>query len=137
MRINELTGQIIACGINVHRELGPGLLESAYEACLVYEPAERGLEIERQKAMPLLYKGNRLDCGYRIDLLVNQQVIVELKAVERLEPIHTAIVIHYLKLSGCKVGLLMNFQVKVMLKGIKRVVLGLAEDAPRVQRALR
>jgi len=111
----------------VHRELGPGLLESAYEACLAYELAELGLTVERQKALPVEYRGVKVDCGYRIDLLVERKVIIELKAVERLEPIHRAQLLSYLKLSGCKVGLLINFNVKVLKNGIRRLVLGLKE----------
>ena len=107
----------------VHRELGPGLLESAYEACLAFELVERGLSVERQKALPVKYRGVNVDCGYRIDLLVEGKVIIELKAVERLEPIHEAQLLSYLKLSGCKVGLLINFNVKVLKSGIRRLVL--------------
>jgi GxxExxY protein len=122
MKINELTEQIIAAAIDVHRELGPGLLESTYEACLVFELAHRELHVERQKALPVMYKGVRIDCGYRIDLLVERQVIVELKAVEKLEPIHEAQLLSYLKLSGCHVGLLINFNVKLQKNGLRRLV---------------
>jgi len=111
----------------VHRELGPGLLESAYEACLAYELAERGLAVERQKPLPVKYRGIRVDCGYRIDLLVEGKVIIELKATERLEPIHQAQLLSYLKLSGCKVGLLMNSNVKLLKNGIRRLVNDLEE----------
>ena len=104
----------------MHRELGPGLLESAYEACLVYELGERRLKVDRQKVVPITYRGIRIDCGYRIDLLVNDQVIVELKAVEQVLPIHEAQLVSYLKLSGCKVGLLINFKVKLLKDGIRR-----------------
>jgi GxxExxY protein len=120
--INDITEAIIGAAISVHRELGPGLLESAYEACLAYELTERKLQIERQKGLPVVYRGVELDCGYRIDLLVENQVVVELKAVESLEPIHDAQVLSYLKLSGCEVGLLINFNVKVLKKGIRRLV---------------
>jgi len=106
----------------VHRELGPGLLESTYEACLAYELVNRELAVERQKELPVKYRGVKLDCGYRIDLLVEKKVIVELKAVERLEPIHIAQVLSYLKLSGCNVGLLINFNVKVLKDGIRRLI---------------
>ena len=106
----------------VHRELGPGLLESAYEACLAYELVESEMGVERQKALPVRYRGVNVDCGYRIDLLVEGKVIVELKAVERLEAIHKAQLLSYLKLSGCKVGLLINFNVKVLKDGIRRLV---------------
>jgi len=120
--LNEITEAIIGAAIAVHRELGPGLLESAYEACLAYELAERDLKVERQKGLPVTYRGVQLDCGYRIDLLVEEQVVVELKAVERLEPIHEAQLLSYLKLSGCKVGLLINFNVKLLKNGIRRLV---------------
>ena len=123
----DLTSEIIAAAIGVHRELGPGLLESAYEACLAFELAEWGLTVQRQKALPVRYRGVKVDCGYRIDLLVEGKVIIELKAVERLQPIHEAQLLSYLKLSGCKVGLLINFNVKVLKNGIRRLVLGLKE----------
>ena len=124
---NKITEKIIGSAIAVHRELGPGLLESAYEACLAFELAERGLSVEMQKALPVSYRDVRLDCGYRLDLLVEGKIIVELKAVERIEPIHAAQILSYLKLSGCKVGLLINFNVKVLKTGIKRFVLNLKE----------
>ena len=120
--INSITSSIIGAAINVHRELGPGLLESTYEACLVHELAQEGIEVERQKALPVVYRGVRLDCGYRIDLLVQGQVVVEVKAVDRLKPIHRAQVLSYLKLSGCKVGLLINFNVKMLKDGVCRLV---------------
>jgi GxxExxY protein len=120
--LNDVTETIIGAAISVHKELGPGLLESAYEACLVYELAERKLKIERQKGLPVVYRGAHLDCGYRIDLLVENQVVVEIKAVERLEPIHEAQLLSYLKFSGCEVGLLINFNVKVLKAGIRRFV---------------
>jgi GxxExxY protein len=120
--INQITEKIIGAAIEVHRELGPGLLESAYETCLSFELAERGLTIERQKPLPIVYKGTRLDAGYRLDLLVEDQVIVEIKAVDELAPIHQAQVLSYLKLSGCSVGLMINFNVQVLKNGIKRVI---------------
>jgi len=120
--INDVPETIIGAAICVHRELGPGLLESAYEACLAFELSERKLKIERQKALPVVYRRVQLDCGYRIDLLVEDQVVVELKAVENLEPIHEAQLLSYLKLSKCKVGLLINFNVKILRKGIRRLV---------------
>ena len=120
--INNITDKIISAAIAVHRELGPGLLESAYEACLVYELVQRGLSMEQQKTLPVIYRDVRVDCGYRIDLFVENQVIVELKAVEKLEPIHKAQLLSYLKLSGCKVGLLINFNVKILKDGIHRIV---------------
>jgi GxxExxY protein len=120
--VNEVTEAIIGAAICVHRELGPGLLESAYEACLAYELTERKLKFERQKSLPVVYRGVELDCGYGVDLLVENQVVVELKAVEALEPIHEAQLLSYLKLSKCKVGLLINFNVKVLKDGIRRFV---------------
>ncbi len=126
-QLNRITESVIGAAIAVHRELGPGLLESAYEACLAFELVERGLTVEQQKALPVKYRGVKVDCGYRIDLLVGGKVIIELKAVERLEPIHEAQLLSYLKLSGCKVGLLINFNVKVLKSGIRRLVLGLKE----------
>ena len=120
--LNRITEIIIGAAMAVHRELGPGLLESAYEACLAYELVEREMGVERQKALPVRYRGVNVDCGYRIDLLVEGKVVVELKAVERLEAIHHAQLLSYLKLSGCKVGLLINFNVKVLKDGIRRLV---------------
>ena len=120
--LNKITETIIGAAIAAHRELGPGLLESAYEACLVYELIEQKLKVERQKGLPVTYRGVQLDCGYRIDLLVENQVVVELKAVESLEPIHEAQLLSYLKLSGCEVGLLINFNVKTLKDGIRRFV---------------
>ena len=121
----EITGQIIGAAIAVHRALGPGLLESTYEACLAYELMQRGLRVEKQKELPVVYSGVHLDCGYRIDLLVESVVIVELKAVDTLAPIHEAQLLSYLKLSGCKIGLLINFNVEVLKDGIRRRVLNL------------
>lgn len=120
--LNKITEAIIGAAIAVHRELGPGLLESAYEACLAYELAERKLKVERQKGLPVTYHAVQLDCGYRVDLVVEDSVVVELKAVERLEPIHEAQLLSYLRLSGCRVGLLINFNVKVLKNGIRRLV---------------
>ena len=120
--INSITESIISAAIAVHRELGPGLLESAYESCLVYELLQQGLTVERQKALPVTYRGVKIDCGYRIDLLVEDAVIVELKAVERIDPIHEAQLLSYLKLSGYQIGLLINFNVRMLKQGIKRLV---------------
>jgi GxxExxY protein len=117
---NEITGQIIGAAIEVHKFLGPGLLESAYEACLVYELAQRKVKVERQKPLPVVYKNVKLDTGYRIDLLVENEVLVELKAVEFLLPVHEAQILSYMKLSECKLGLLINFNVKLLKQGIKR-----------------
>jgi GxxExxY protein len=108
----------------VHKALGPGLLESAYEACMAYELVEKGLKIEQQKPLPLVYKQVQLDCGYRMDLFVEEKVIVEIKAVDQLLPIHKAQMLSYLKLSGCKMGLLINFNVKLLTDGIVRVING-------------
>ena len=121
--LNKLTERIIGAAIEVHRHLGPGLLESAYETCLAYELEQLGLVFERQKALPLVYKEIRLDQGYRIDLLVEQKVIVELKVVEQITPVHEAQVLSYLKFSGCQVGLLLNFNVKLLKNGIRRLIL--------------
>lgn len=126
--LNGLTEQIISAAISVHHELGPGMLESAYEACLASELLDRGLLLERQKALPLVHRGRVLDCGYRIDLLVEGAVIVEVKSIERFERVHSAQLLSYLRLSGCKVGLLINFNVKWLVEdGIKRVVNGFPE----------
>ena len=125
--VNELINEIIGAAIEVHRALGPGLLESTYEGCLLHELAERELYTERQKALPVVYKGFHIDCGYRIDLLVEREVIVELKAVARIEPIHEAQLLSYLKLSGCHIGLLINFNVKQLTMGIRRLVHELPE----------
>jgi GxxExxY protein len=119
---NRITEKIIGAAIKVHRALGPGLLESTYEACLAFELADSGLCVERQKELPVKYRDVKLDCGYRIDLLVEKLVVVELKAVERFQPIHQAQLLSYLKLSGCKLGLLINFNVKVLRDGIKRII---------------
>jgi len=116
----EVTERIIGAAIEVHRHLGPGMLESVYETALAFELGERGLVAERQKAVPLVYKSLKFDEGYRLDLLVNGQVVVELKCVEAVLPIHEAQVLSYLKLTGLKVGLLINFKVPVLKQGIKR-----------------
>lgn len=120
--LNRITQQIVEAAVEVHRALGPGLLETTYEACLVYELSQRGLYVEQQKPLPIIYKEVQLDIGYRIDLLVNGGVVVELKAVEQLLPIHEAQLLSYLKLSGCAVGLLINFNVPVLKQGIRRLV---------------
>jgi GxxExxY protein len=117
---NDLTGKIIGAAIDVHRALGPGLLESAYEACLVYELLLRKLKVESQKVMPIFYKDVMLDCGYRVDLVIEDQVIVEIKAVTGIAAIHEAQLMSYLKLSNCRYGLLINFNVKLLREGIRR-----------------
>ena len=121
--VNDLTGLILKKAYEVHSALGPGLLESAYEECLCFELAECGLTVERQKALPVIYKSIRMDAGYRLDILVNDTVIVELKAVEALSPIHTAQLPTYMKLSHKRYGLLINFNVKSLKEGIKRYIL--------------
>jgi GxxExxY protein len=122
MELNQITEEIIGACIEIHRELGPGLLESTYEECLAFELQQRGLAFRRQQALPVVYKGVRLDCGYRIDLVVEDSVVVELKTVERVLPIHEAQLLTCLKLSGLSVGLLINFQVPVLKDGICRKV---------------
>jgi GxxExxY protein len=124
---NKITHAIIGAAVDVHRALGPGLLESSYEACLAYELARRGFKIDRQKELPLKYGEVMLDCGYRIDLLVDECVVVELKAIENTLPLHEVQVLTYLRLSGCKVGLLINFNVRTLVTGVRRVVNGLPE----------
>lgn len=120
--LNAISGAILDAAIAVHTELGPGLLESAYEACLEYELIERGYTVARQRELPLRYKKVNVDCGYQLDLVVNELVIVKLKAVERLEPIHQAQVLTYLKLTKTHLGLLMNFNVTRIVDGYKRLV---------------
>jgi len=122
MTENELSEKIIGCAIQVHKSLGPGLLENAYLECLLFELNAIGLKVEKQKPLPLVYKDIRLDAGYRLDLLVENKVIIELKSVEAINDIHIAQVITYLKLSGCKLGLLMNFNVLRLVDGLKRIV---------------
>ena len=119
--LNKITEAIIGAAIEVHRALGPGLLESAYAACLAYELRERGYKVLQEVPLPLVYKEIKLDCGYRLDLLVNDAVIVEVKSVERLAPVHEAQLLSYLKLADCKIGLLINFNVKMLKYGIKRL----------------
>lgn len=121
MELNHITSQVIAAAIEVHRALGPGLLESAYEECVAYELRLRGLHVERQVMLPLRYKGIHLDCGYKLDLFVEEQVVVELKATSILLPIHRAQLLTYLKLKECKLGLLINFNTPVLRDGIERI----------------
>ncbi len=122
MTENEISEKIIGCAIEVHKSLGPGLLESAYLECLLYELQKAGLHVEKQKPLPLIYKEVKLDVGYRIDLIVESKVIIEVKSIEALNDIHIAQVLTYLKLSGCKLGLLMNFNVLRLIDGLKRLV---------------
>ena len=127
MHVNEITRGIISAGISVHRALGPGLLESAYQKCMCQELTVRGVPFEREVPIPLEYQGIRLDCGYRLDLLVARRVVVEVKAIEAIAPIHEAQLITYLRLGGWNVGLLMNFNVVILKNGIRRRVLELRE----------
>ncbi len=122
-QINKITETIIGAAINVHKALGPGLLESAYEACLAFEIADHGLDVIQQKPLPVIYRNVHLDCAYRLDLLVANRVIVEIKSVDTIQPIHKAQLLSYLKLSGCKVGLLINFNVQLLKDGIVRLML--------------
>lgn len=124
---NDITAKVIGAAIEVHRELGPGLLESTYEACLVHELIHSGVPIERQKRLPVHYRGVQIDCGYRLDLVVEQKVIVELKAVARVLPIHRAQILTYLRLSGLHVGLILNFHTLRMKDGVQRYVHQLPE----------
>jgi len=121
--LNALTQRIIGCAMRVHTALGPGLLESAYKECLYYESNKEGLLVEKERPMPLVYGEIRLDCGYRLDLLYESKVVVELKAVEALNDVHVAQVLTYLKLSGCRIGLLINFNVASLKNGIRRLIL--------------
>ena len=121
--IDRLTQRIIGFAIEVHRQLGPGLLESAYEECLCFEFKRDGLAFRRQMAVPVVYKSVRLDCGYRLDIVVQDQVILELKTVERLMPIHEAQMLTYMKLSGIRTGLLINFNSAVLKDGLRRIML--------------
>ena len=120
--INRITEKIIGCAIEVHRSLGPELLESAYEECLSYQLSQVGLKYERQVPLPVIYKGINLDCGYRMDIVVENLVIVEIKAVERILPVHEAQILSYLKLHNKKIGLLINFHVSILKSGLKRIV---------------
>jgi GxxExxY protein len=119
---DRIAAAIVDAGYQVHKELGPGLLESAYEECLAFELAERGLSVRRQVAMPITYKSIQLDAGYRIDLIVQSLVVVEIKAIEQIQRVHQAQLMTYLKLSGCRIGFLMNFTVPLFKNGIRRVV---------------
>ena len=131
-RENELSHEIIGAAIEVHRALGPGLLENVYQECLAHELALRRLPFEREKPLPVHYKGVHLDCGYRADFIVEERVVVELKVTESLLPVHSSQLLTYLKISGCRLGLLINWNVPVLRDGIRRVVLDLDEggEAP-------
>jgi len=123
MEFDQISNQVIGCALEVHRVLGPGLLESTYEQCLAHELSLAGISFKLQFPLPVKYKGIKLDCGYRIDLLVNDELIVELKSVDQIMGIHQAQLLTYMKLSGVKVGLLINFNVEMLKSGIKRFVL--------------
>lgn len=123
MELSNITSAIIASAIEVHKELGPGLLESAYEECLAYELSAYGLNVQRQKAVPVVYKDIKLDMGYRIDILVENAVVIELKTVDAFNPVHEAQILTYMKFSNKRVGLLLNFNVTLLKNGIKRYVL--------------
>ena len=120
MEVNQITEKIIGCAIEVHRQLGPGLLESAYEECLSYELESVGLDIERQVAAPVVYKDIKLDCGYRIDILVENKIIIELKSIDAFAPVHEAQILTYMKFANKSIGLLINFNVTLLKNGIKR-----------------
>lgn len=122
MNNNELTKSIIGAAIKVHNKLGPGLLENAYQECLYYELITQGISVEKEKALPLIYEEVHLECGYRIDLFVRNEIVVEIKSVERLNDIHMAQILTYLKLAEKRIGLLINFNVLRLTDGIKRVI---------------
>lgn len=131
---NELTHTIIAAAIDVHRALGPGLVEAIYEECLAREFTLRGLSYERQRALPVVYKDEKLEAGYRADFIVANRVIVEIKAVDAVAPVHEAIVLTYLRLSGCRLGLLINFHVALLKDGIRRYINGYDQNLGETQR---
>lgn len=122
MNVNELSRVIIGLALKIHKALGPGLLESAYEECLYYEIGQNGLRVEKQKPMPLIYNEIKMDCGYRVDLIVERKLILEIKSVENLNDVHLAQILTYLKLAECKLGLLINFNVSLLKNGIRRVI---------------
>lgn len=124
MNENELSKIVFECALKIHKALGPGLLESAYEECLFYELKKQGLRVEKQKPLPLIYEDVKLEIGYRVDILVENKLVVEVKSVEALNDVHLAQVLTYLKLSDCKLGLLINFNVTLIKNGIKRVING-------------
>jgi GxxExxY protein len=124
MDLNDLIPMAIGCAIKVHKALGPGLLESAYQECLCYEMRRSGLSVEKEKALPLVYEEVKLECGYRVDLMVEGKLVIEVKSVEALNDVHLAQVITYLRLSKCRIGLLINFNVVLLKHGIRRVIVG-------------
>jgi GxxExxY protein len=123
MKFDKLSNQVIGCALEVHRHLGPVLLETTYEQCLAHELTNAGIPLKLQHPLPVKYKGIKLDCGYRVDLFIDKTIIVELKSVDKVLPVHQAQLLTYMKLSGISIGLLMNFNVKYMKHGIKRMVL--------------
>jgi GxxExxY protein len=123
MKENIISGKIVGLAIEVHRSLGPGLLESAYKECLYYKLSQMQLKAEKEKPMPLVYENIKLDCGYRLDILVENSVVVEIKSVETLNDVHTAQILTYMKLGGFKLGLLINFNVSLLKNGIRRFIL--------------
>ena len=127
-RLNELSNRVIGAAITVHKELGPGLLESTYEACLLRELVLQGMQADRQVMLPVVYKGLELDCGYKLDLLVEKALVVELKSVDRLSPINEAQTLTYLRLSGMRLGLLINFNERILKQGIRRFVNGIDKE---------
>lgn len=124
MTENEIAKIVFECALKVHKELGPGLLESAYETCLFYELKKTGLLIEKQKALPLIYDNIKMEIGYRLDIIIENKFIIEIKAVERLTDVHTAQILTYLKLTNCKLGFLINFNVSLLKNGVKRIING-------------
>ena len=136
MNLSDLTHRIIGAAIEVHRQLGPGLLESAYEECLCRELQLRHIKFERQKPIPIVYKDVQLQCGYRIDILVEGNIVLELKSIEQLAPIHEAVVLTYLKLSGYTLGLLINFHVPILKDGIRRYIWREHKDLTAVPTAI-
>jgi len=135
-RLDSITRRIIGAAIEVHRRLGPGLLESAYATCLAFELRHMGLQIEEQRPLPVVYRDVKLDCGYRLDLVVEDSVVVEIKAVDQLAPIHDAQLLSYLRLSDRRVGLLINFHVRVLKNGLKRIVNDFPDSAPSATSAV-
>ena len=121
-RENELSKLVIGCAIKIHKALGPGLLELAYQECLYYELMQKGIKVDKEKPLPLVYEAVKLNCGYRVDLFVEDKLIVEIKAVETVHPVHLAQVLTYLRLSNCRLGLLLNFNVVLLKEGINRVI---------------
>ena len=121
---NEIAKIVFESGLQIHKTLGPGLLESAYEECLYFDLVNAGLEVEKEKSLPLIYKKIKLDAGYRVDFLIENKLIIKIKSIETLHPIHTAQVLTYLKLSNCKLALLINFNVLLFKDGVKRIILG-------------